>query len=330
MIGSERDPKIFLEEIVRMEKTAEECVVVMTGGTGGFGAHALRHLASQTNMRVIVGIRDLTREVPEGVEVLPLDLASLESVRQFADMLKWTLHGAEINVLVLNAGVHLSNTERKTVDGYEWTFAVNHLAHFLLTQLLTPQLSRKGRLVFTTSDTHDPAITRMAPKALDPKALAFPTERGLNTGMHAYTSSKLCNMMTALSFAELDDIKSRQINVVAFNPGLTSGAAGRDSPVAARIMVRLLMHTVFRLVGLFRPEFIMNTPEHSGKKLAEVSLGIVSPPAGRIYVSLVRGMPEIPNPSELALNRTARDQLWCETCKMVERKNMHEPHGPSD
>jgi NAD(P)-dependent dehydrogenase (short-subunit alcohol dehydrogenase family) len=181
-----------------------------------------------------------------------------------------------------------SSTEARSVDGYELTFAVNHLAHYLLARLMVPRMADHGRLVITTSETHDPAITPIAPKTLDPQALARPGKGGFGAGVRAYSASKLCNLLTAQSFAALDEVKARQITVIAFSPGLTGGPSlGRDSSRARRAFVTLLMRTVFRLVGLFRPEYVVGTPERAGEALAEVALGAVTPPSGRIYVSLV-------------------------------------------
>jgi hypothetical protein len=106
--------------------------------------------------------------------------------------------------------------------------------------------------------------------------------------------------------------------VIAFSPGLTGGTSlGRESPRAMRAFVILLMHTVFRLVGLFCPEYVIGTAERSGEALAEVSLGTVTPPPGRIYISLVKGEPTFPDPSELARSRDAQDRLWRESAAMV-------------
>jgi NAD(P)-dependent dehydrogenase (short-subunit alcohol dehydrogenase family) len=293
-------------------------VVVMTGVTAGLGAHAVQHIAAQPDTRVIIGARGSGRTLPRGVEVLPLDLASLDSVRDFADAVTRRLGEARIDILVLNAGMQTANAERRSADGYELTFAVNHLAHYLLARLLVPRMADHGRLVITTSDTHDPAVTPIAPRTLEPQALAHPGKRGFGAGVRAYAASKLCNLLTAQSFAALDEVKVRQITVIAFSPGLTGGTSlGRDSSRARRAFVMLLMGTVFRLVGLFRPEYVMGTPERAGEALAEVSLGAVTPPHGRIYIALVKGEPTFPDPSELAQSREAQDQLWRESAAMV-------------
>ena len=126
--------------------------IVMTGATSGIGAHALAHLAASPNTDIIVGARG-GRDLPNAT-VLPLELASLQSVRDFADALKRHLGDIKIDMLVLNAGAQFRQAER-SVDGYEMTFAVNHLSHYLLARL--PELVEGGRIVITTSDTHDPA-----------------------------------------------------------------------------------------------------------------------------------------------------------------------------
>lgn len=301
-----------------MNEAKQARVVVMTGATAGLGAHAMQHIAAQPGTRIIIGARGSDRSAPPGVELLPLDLASLASVHEFADAVTRRLGDVRIDVLVLNAGMQTSTNERRSADGYELTFAVNHLAHYLLARLLMPRMAEQGRLVITTSETHDPAVTPIAPKALDLQALAHPAKSGLGSGIRAYAASKLCNLLTAQSFAALDTVKARSISVVAFSPGLTGGTSlGRDSPRAMRAIVTLLMHTVFRVIGLFRPEYVIGTPERSGEALGEVALGAVTPPPGRIYLSLVKGQPTFPDPSELAQSRQAQVQLWRESAAMV-------------
>lgn len=301
-----------------MHKVKSQHIVVMTGATSGIGNHALKHIIARSDTRVIVGARGSGREMPRNVEVIPLDLASLASVHDFADALTQRLGDLRIDILVLNAGMQNADNERRSADGYELTFAVNHLAHYLLARLLMPYMSDFGRLVITTSDTHDPAITPIAPRNLDPQVLAHPVKSGFGTGVRAYAASKLCNLLTAQALSRLDEVRGRHITVIAFNPGLTGGTLlGRDSSRTSRIIVTILMHTVFRLVGLFRPEYTIGTPERAGEILAEVSLGVITPPQGRIYISLVKGKPTFPDPSELARSQDAQDLLWKESAAMV-------------
>ncbi|HYB03567.1 MAG TPA: SDR family NAD(P)-dependent oxidoreductase [Nitrososphaerales archaeon] len=248
---------------------------------------------------------------PEGSEVIPLDLASLASVRTFVDEVKKRLSEARIDLMVLNAGVQTMNTSKRTVDGFEVTFAVNYLAHYLLARLLVPCMTDKGRLVITTSDTHDPAIFSGAPKTLDPEELAHP-EKG--SRVSAYPASKLCDLLLARSFAALSEVQPPRITGIAYNPGLTLGTGlNRDLPPA----VRFLMRIILPLVGTFRPQFRSGTPERAGEALAQFSLGEINPPAGRVYASLVKGKLAFPNPSVLAQSDEARDLLWRESAAMV-------------
>jgi len=294
-----------------MSKTQPTHILVMTGATSGIGAHAVKQLAASPDTLVITGVRGKGRTV-SGAEVFPLDLASLASVRAFADAVKQRLGDATIEMLVLNAGAQF-RTEQRSVDGFEMTFAVNHLAHYLLARLLMPSIAEGGRLVVTTSDTHDPSKMPLAPRTLDPEALAHPAK---GSTARAYAASKLCNLLTARSFAARDDVRQRHISVIAYNPGLTGGTSlGGQSALKDGIMtaLRLPLH----LMSLFLPQLYMHTPEQSGAALAELVLGHVIPPEGRVYASHVRNKMTFPDPSKLAQSDDARDLLWRESAIMA-------------
>ena len=299
-----------------MSQTHPTHVLVMTGATSGIGAQAVKQLAASPDTLVLTGARGHGRTVP-GAEVFPLDLASLASVHAFADAIKQRLGDAKIEMLVLNAGAQFPRDQRSG-DGFEMTFATNHLAHYLLARLLMPSMAVGGRLVLTTSDTHDPAVIPIpiGPRTLDTDALAHPSKAG-SGGMRAYAASKLCNLLTARSFAALDTVKARNIQVIAYNPGLTGGTSlGNRSPFA-RFLLLNVARPIFRVVSLFQPPFYMGTPERAGEALAELASGKVTPPAGRVYASLVKGKLTFPDPSELAQSDEARDRLWRESAIMV-------------
>ena len=285
-------------------------IIVMTGATSGLGAHALQRLVAQPGTEVIVGARG-SGEVP-GATVLPLDLASLESARSSAGAVKERLGDAEMDALVLNAGAQFRK-EQRSVDGFEMTFAVNHLSHYLLARLLLPNMAEGGRLVITTSDTHDPSKMPLAPRALDPEALAHPTK---SSGARAYAASKLCNLLAARSFAALDDVRQRHISVIAYNPGLTGGTSLGGQPVLGGLLAAAA-RPVLRFMSLFVPQLYSSTPEQSGDALAELVLGQITPPSGRVYASQVRGKVTFPDPSKLAQSDDARDLLWRESAAMV-------------
>jgi NAD(P)-dependent dehydrogenase (short-subunit alcohol dehydrogenase family) len=288
-------------------------IVVMTGATSGIGFNAAVRIAAQPSIRLIIGARG-GHSGPQGAEAIPLDLASLASVRTFADDVKKLIGGAHIDMLVLNAGIQTSDTKQRTVDGFEPTFAVNHLAHYLLARLLVPCIADEGRLVITTSDTHDPAVFSGAPKTLDPEALAHPDKNRGGVRYSAYPASKLCDLLTARSFAAFAKVQPPHITAIAFNPGLTLGTGlNRDAPR----LLRSLMPVILLPLGIFKPQFRSGTPERAGEALAQLTLGEINPPAGRVYASLVRDKLTFPDPSALAQSNEARDLLWRESAAMV-------------
>lgn len=300
-----------------MSVNAWRPLMVMTGGTGGFGSYALERFVSGSDIDVVLGARGTDRKVPGGVEVRALDMASLGSVRSFAEAVIGSLAERRIDYLVLNAGTRVSATGKTSADGFELTFAVNHLAHYLLCRLLLPYMSKGGRIVITSSNMHDPPMKSLAPIGMDPDRLASPEKGDGRSGVRAYCASKLANIMTALFLANMEEVKERGVDVVAFNPGLTGGSSGSDATRAQRFWVALMMQTVFRLVGLFRKEFIMNPPEHAGEMFAGVVLGNTRPPGGKYYVSLVLGEPTFPDPSELARDPISQHRLWVASARMV-------------
>jgi NAD(P)-dependent dehydrogenase (short-subunit alcohol dehydrogenase family) len=297
-----------------MTKAEAKRIVVMTGATSGIGANAAMRIAAQPNTRLIIGARG-EKSGPEGAEVIPLDLSSLASVRTFADEIKERLGRAHIDMLVLNAGIQMMDATQRTVDGFEVTFAVNHLAHYLLARLLVPCMADDGRLVMTTSDTHDPAKGVGGPKTLDPEALAHPDK---HPRFSAYPASKLCVLLTARSFAALAEVQAPHITVIAYNPGLTLGTGlNRDAPRALRGFMRIMGPPIFGLLSLFKSQFYPGNPKRSGEVLAQLALGEINLPAGRVYASLVRGKITFPDPSVLAQSDEARDLLWRESAVMV-------------
>jgi NAD(P)-dependent dehydrogenase (short-subunit alcohol dehydrogenase family) len=297
-----------------MSKTNPQHIIVMTGATSGIGAQAVKQLAAAPDTLVLTGVRGDGRSVP-GAEGFPLDLASLASVRAFADAVKQRLGDAKIDMLVLNAGAQFPKDQR-SVDGFEMTFATNHLSHYLLARLLLPDMAVGGRLVLTTSDTHDPAVIPIGPRTLDPEKLAHPTTAGAG-GMRAYAASKLCNLLTARSFATLDAVKARNIQVIAYNPGLTGGTSLGNPSLLLRFLLLHVARPISRIVSIFMPPFYVGTAERAGEALAGLASGKVTPPAGRVYASLVKGKLTFPDPSELARSDEARDRLWSASAAMV-------------
>jgi NAD(P)-dependent dehydrogenase (short-subunit alcohol dehydrogenase family) len=283
--------------------------VVMTGGTAGFGAIAAKKISDTPNTKLILGARD-TKNSP--IDALPLDLARLANVRSFAQALTKKLDGTKIDVLILNAGAQFGNTKHRTEDGFESTFAINHLAHYLLLRLLTPNLAKNATVVITTSDVHDPKMNPLGPKELDPEALAHPNAKatGFIPGFRAYSSSKLCDLLTAGAFEVSTEAQTNGMRVIAYNPGLTPDTSlYRAWPWWAKLMMAS--------ASIVRPLAGINTIEQAGNAIADLGLGTSVPPTSRIYASLVKGKLTWPDPSELAQSDTAMKELWVDSAHMV-------------
>lgn len=285
--------------------------IVMTGGTSGLGKIAAHGIGQAPNTRLIIGAR---RSAAEKVETVPLDLTRLASVREFAKAVIEKLGDTEVDGLVLNAGTQFPTRDHRTEDGFETTFGVNVLAHYLLLRLLLPKLARDATVVITTSDTHDPQKNSMGPKEFDIEKLAHPPEHrqptGFSAGFRAYAASKLGDLLIARGLAASREAKTKNLTVVAYNPGLTIGTSlFRAWPLWAKVAMGI--------AGLLRPFARMNTVEISGKTLAELALERITPPPGRVYASLNSRKLEWSDPSELAQRDDIMQHLWRESGRMV-------------
>lgn len=287
--------------------------VIMTGGTRGLGKVAAEQLCRLPGTR-IMGVRDAAAP-PPGWEPRALDLASIASVRQFAE----TWPDEPITHLILNAGGQRPTIAGRTVDGFETTFAANHLAHYLLLRLAMPRLAAGARIVITSSGTHDPHEKTgvPAPRHATAEWLACPDrDPGLDrsaivAGMRAYASSKLCNLMTARFLAMSPEARAGGWTVLAYDPGFTPGTGlARDQPWMVRKLVWPLLP---QLVPLAKG---MNTLSDAGRGLAELAT-TVEAPAGRVYASLRKGRLTWPQPSELARDDAATDALWRDSAQLV-------------
>jgi NAD(P)-dependent dehydrogenase (short-subunit alcohol dehydrogenase family) len=283
--------------------------VVMTAGTAGFGEFAAKRISDTPNTKLILGARGTKNS---SIDVLPLDLASLSNVRSFVQALTKKLDGTKIDILILNAGAQFGNIKYRTEDGFESTFAINHLAHYLLLRLLTPSLAQNATVVITTSDVHDPKMNPLGPKKLDPETLAHPEGKGKGfiPGFRAYSSSKLCDLLTARALEAAPETQTNGLRVIAYNPGLTPDTSlYRAWPWWAKLMMAS--------AALVRPLAGINTIEQAGNAIADLAFGAVVPPTGRIYASLVKGKLTWPDPSELAQSDAAMKELWVESAHMV-------------
>jgi NAD(P)-dependent dehydrogenase (short-subunit alcohol dehydrogenase family) len=200
--------------------------VLVTGGTGGIGRATALGLATMGAHLAITG-RD--RERTEGaareiraagrgqVDVFVADLSSQSEVRRLADEVLQAY--PRIDVLVNNVGGYW-NTRHVTADGLERTFALNHLAPFLLTYLLLERLkqSAPARVVTVASNAHTTG-------QIDFDDLQ--SERSYS-GSRAYSQSKLANVLFTYELA--GRLQASAITANALHPGVVSTSFGAEDP----------------------------------------------------------------------------------------------------
>jgi NAD(P)-dependent dehydrogenase (short-subunit alcohol dehydrogenase family) len=289
--------------------------IVMTGGTAGIGLAAAEQMRRVADVRLVVGAR---ARAPAGIDSLPLELARLASVRSFAAAVEGWLGEASIDGLVFNAATQVGDVRQRTEDGFETTFAVNHLAHYLLLRLLMPRLATGAIVVITTSNLHDPKTNPIAPPVhADAGKLARgevrpgPESQGSTSGLRAYAASKLCNLLTARALASSAFAKERGLRVIAFNPGFTPGTRlTRNQALAFRLLFALVVPVLSSIQR-------MNTLAGGANLLAELALGRVVPPAGRLYASQVKRRLTWPDPSELVRDDAVVAKLWRDSAGLV-------------
>lgn len=208
------------------KKTLRKGNVIITGASSGLGLATAKAIADTGKWHVIMACRNFLKAEKaaksfgidkENYTVMHLDLASLDSVRQFADNFRRS--GRPLDVLVCNAAVYLPTAKEPsfTAEGFELSVGTNHLGHFLLARLLLDDLKQSDypskRLIIVGSITGNTNTLagNVPPKANlgDLRGLAGGLN-GLNTsvmidggefdGAKAYKDSKVCNMLTMQEF----------------------------------------------------------------------------------------------------------------------------------
>lgn len=292
---------------------------IITGANTGLGFECARHLlASDPRWHVVLAVRDTERGAdaaarlgcPGRTTVGDIDLASLRSVRRFAEALPH-LDLPPLHALVCNAGLQLVTGTQTTADGYEMTFGVNHLGHFALTAHILDTLAAPARIVVVSSGTHDPQrFTGMpAPQYDSAEQLLRPPPGGLTgeEGRRRYTTSKLCNMLFSYELDRRLGHGSRGITVNAFDPGLMPGSGlARGYSPALRLAWRLLMPALRVLPNV-------NSARRSGANLAAL---VTDPDLADVTGAYFEGTRRIPSSRDSYDAGKAAD-LWQTSERLV-------------
>jgi retinol dehydrogenase 14 len=269
-------------------------VCVITGGTDGIGKAAAYGLAVQ-GARLLVHGRDPdkgARAVAElkassgnpGIEFLQADFGSLADVRRLAAaVLERT---PRVDVLVNNAG-SMFVKRALSKDGYEMTFAVNHLAPFLLTYLLLDTLKSAGgaRVVTTASNAH-----RRAKIPFDDLQLTRKY-----SPMGAYGISKLANILFTRALAKR--LAGTAVTATCMHPGLVRTNFGRNNANDMSSLAKALMGLVMRFA---------RTPEKGAETVIYLATATeVEGASGGYYVDS-----KLAPTSSAAQDDEAAERLW--------------------
>lgn len=204
-------------------------VIIVTGGNGGIGFETVKALALK-KATVIMASRSVEKAqrakqsiigsfVDANIDIIRLDLADLESVKQFVEV--FNSRYTRLDVLFNNAGTMVTS-EKITEDGFECNMGTNHFGHFALTGLMmmTIQKTPGSRIVNTSSIIHGKGC------------IDFDTLKSggnnIPSGMDSYRNSKLANMVFTMGLQDYLDKHTGDSIALAAHPGITGSDIARD------------------------------------------------------------------------------------------------------
>ncbi len=267
-------------------------LVVITGATRGIGRAAAVELARRGCEVAVVG-REAARVSETAAEAkaagggAPVhehvaDMTSMAEVRRLAEELKASYE--HIDVLANNAGA-LFASRRVTPEGFELSIALNHLAPFLLTNLLRDRLAG-SRVVTTASDAHQQGRLNLDD---------LQSEHGY-AAMRVYGTTKLCNILFTRELAR----RAPELHANCFHPGVVRTGFGKNDNGVWKI-----------LTTLGGPFF--RSPERGARSLVWLAL---SDEAGELTGAYVQDE-KVVAPSAQAQDDTLARELWVRSAELV-------------
>ncbi len=217
--------------------------ILLTGGNSGIGFFSTINLLKTQN-NLYIPIRSLSRKEEFSLKLIKyfdkeyldkylniidnIDLANLENIQKVRDYL--IQKNVSLDVVILNAGLQYTGAfyPKVSKQGIELTFAVNHLAHFYLVNILTGLINNnnESRIIITSSDVHDPESPggNVGERAGLNNLINFKEEitgKYINFNSDkAYKNSKLCNILFAKELSKRLQMQASKISVITWAPGL--------------------------------------------------------------------------------------------------------------
>lgn len=239
--------------------------VLLTGASRGIGRATALELATRgANLSLLVRNRELGEKVveeiralgkPVRVDLFIADLSSMRDIRRVAA--DFLAKHDRLDVLLNNAGA-INMHRETTVDGYERTFATNHLAYFLLTELLLDRLkqSAPARIVNVSSEAHRWAQIDFDDPMFDERSYS---------GFGAYGPSKLANILFTRELSRR--IEGTGVTANALHPGVIASGFGRNNKGAFGFIMRNLAGPFLgsEESGARTSVYLASSPEVDGK-----------------------------------------------------------------
>jgi NAD(P)-dependent dehydrogenase (short-subunit alcohol dehydrogenase family) len=277
-------------------------VVVVTGANSGLGLVIARELARRGAL-VVLACRNMEKGRAAHAEVAAvasgpepeleeLDLASLESVRDFAGRFEAKHDG--LDLLINNAGV-MASPRRLTEDGFELHLGTNHLGHFVLTRLLLPLMEgREDARVVTVSSNAHKTVRRIAFDNLNGDRRYF--------RWNAYGQSKLANLLFALELDRRLRARGSTVKSLAAHPGYaTTNLQSAAAPAFDRVVMKMTDAVVGQSgeMGALPVLYAATEPGLEG--------GTYAGPDG---IGEQRGHPKVVSPNRVARDEGSARRLW--------------------
>ncbi|XP_075059807.1 retinol dehydrogenase 13 [Mixophyes fleayi] len=277
--------------------------VIITGANTGIGKETALELAKRGG-RIIMACRDMgkcedsAREIRgktlnHNVFAKHLDLASTKSIKEFAkSILKEEEH---INILINNAAV-MRCPHWNTDDGFEMQFGVNHLGHFLLTNLLLDKMKVSGQSRIVN-------VSSLAHIAGDMDFEDLNWEKKKYNTKAAYCQSKLANILFTNELAK--KLQGTEVTANSLHPGVADTELGRHTGLHRSTFSSTVLGPMFW--------FLIKTPKQAAQSSVYLAVGEdLQGKSGKYFNALKEK-----EPAKQALNGETAEKLWKESAKLV-------------